>query len=68
MRTSVAHRVRKYRAQRKAQGERRISAFVDPETLSSVDAYAQSHGLTKEETIRLALRKLTAQHGESPAA
>ena len=59
---------KEYRAQRKAQGERRISAFVDTETLSFVDAYAQSHGLTKEETVRLALRQLTAQHGESPAA
>ena len=58
MRVPVADRVKKHREQRKALGERRISAFIDPETLSSVDAYAQHHGLTKEETIRLALRQL----------
>src|SRR4051812_35520048 len=38
MRTPVAHRVRKHRDQRMAQGERRISAFVDSETLSFMDA------------------------------
>ncbi len=66
MRTPVAHRVRKHREQRIAQGERRISAFVDSETLSFMDAYAQRHGLTKEETVRLALRQLADQIKEKP--
>ena len=57
MKTPVAHRVRKYREQRLAQGQRRISAFIDTDILSSVDAYAQRHGLTKEETVRLFLRQ-----------
>jgi len=55
-----------HREQRMAQGQRRISAFVDSETLSFMDAYARRHGLTKEETVRLALRQLIEQIKEIP--
>jgi len=66
MKTPVAHRVRKHREQRLAQGQRRISAFVDTDILSFVDAYAQHHGLTKEETVRLFLRQRVDQIKEKP--
>ena len=66
MRTPVANRVRKHREQRMAQGKRRIAAFVDLEILSFVDAYAQHHGLTKEETVRLFLRQRVDQIKEKP--
>ena len=66
MGTPVANRVKKHREQRLAQGARRIAAYVDPETLSFVKAYAQRHGLTQEEAIRLALRQLGNHPQEKP--